>query len=281
MPGENLKDALSAGSDLEAEGLAGVLTYLGENVNDQAGVDEVVGEYLSALDAIEDRRLGLELSVKPTQLGLDLGARVCRDALRRIADRAADMGSPIWIDMESSAYVDATLEQFRELQSHHPGTGVCLQAYLHRTPSDLEALLPLSPAIRLVKGAYREPPEVAIQERTEVDASFRTLGSTLLEQRSRDPSVRVAFGTHDGSLIEELLKVVDRKGLPVESLEFQLLYGIRPEEQRRLARAGVPTRVLISYGEAWYPWYMRRLAERPANLLFVFRSLLPGGPKVA
>jgi len=281
IPGEKLEQALSAASELEAEELAVVLTYLGENVSDRAGVDAVVDEYLSALDAIDSRGLDIELSVKPSQLGLDLGARICREALRRIADRAAEMASPIWIDMESSEYVDATLEEFRELRSRHPGTGVCLQAYLHRTPSDLESLLPESPGIRLVKGAYREPPGVALQDRSEIDTRFLELGRSLLECRAEDSSTRVAFGTHDGALIEALIAVAEETGVAPDGFEFQLLFGIRPQEQRRLARAGIPTRVLISYGEAWYAWYMRRLAERPANLLFVARSLFPFGPKVA
>jgi proline dehydrogenase len=276
MPGERLADALGGSAVLEAAGLGTILTFLGENVEDKSAVDAVVEEYLAALDAIETRGLKTELSVKPTQLGLDLSPEVCLEALRRIAEGSARAGRPIWIDMESSEYVDVTLELFRKLQEEHPRTGVCLQAYLHRTPADLDDLLPSSPAIRLVKGAYREPAEVALQDRGEVDARFLALGHRLLAHRASDPGTRVAFGTHDGTLIEGLTQAAREVGAGPDGFEFQLLYGIREEEQRRLAAAGIPTRVLISYGDAWYPWYMRRLAERPANLLFVFRSLVSG-----
>ena len=277
MPGEKLEAALSAAATLEAEGTPTILTFLGENVEDRQAVEDVVAEYGEALGSIRDRDLDMEISVKPTQLGMDLDESLCRAALHELARTSAAAGVCLWIDMEDSGYVDRTLEAYRELRSRHAGVGVCLQAYLHRTPDDLEALLPLDPAIRLVKGAYREPAATALQQRTAIDRRFGELGETLLEWHRRSPATRVAFGTHDESLVDQLTDRARTLGLPATALEFQLLYGIRTDLQTRLVRAGTPVRVLISYGETWYPWYVRRLAERPANLLFVLGSLVPKG----
>lgn len=277
MPGEKLEAALSAAATLEAGGTPTILTFLGENVEDREAVEDVVAEYGEALDSIRDRDLDMEISVKPTQLGMDVDESLCREALHELARTSAAAGVCLWIDMEDSSYVDRTLEAYRELRSRHADVGVCLQAYLHRTPDDLEALLPLDPAIRLVKGAYREPAATALQRRTAIDRRFGELGKTLLEWRRRSPATRVAFGTHDESLVDQLTDRARTLGLPATALEFQLLYGIRTDLQTRLVRAGTPVRVLISYGETWYPWYVRRLAERPANLLFVLGSLVPKG----
>lgn len=279
MPGEELDAALDAAAELQGLGIATVLTYLGENVADEAAVAEVVERYVDAVDRISERGLDVELSVKPTQLGLDLPGELCSRSLDRLAEQTSPTAGSLWIDMEASPYVERTLELYRELQAERGGAGLCLQAYLHRTPKDLDDLFPLSPAIRLVKGAYQEPSGVALTRRTDVDARFLELGTRLLERRTEDPDLRVAFATHDGALIESLRAEARRLGVPPGAYEFQLLYGIRPEEQRRLAREGESVRVLISYGDAWYPWYMRRLAERPANLLFVFRNMLPGSSR--
>jgi len=277
MPGEELEAALSAAATLEAGGTPTILTFLGENVDDRQAVEDVVAEYGEALASIRDRDLDMEISVKPTQLGMDVDESLCREALHELARASAAAGTCLWIDMEDSSYVDRTLEAYRELHSRHAGVGVCLQAYLHRTPDDLEALLPLDPAIRLVKGAYREPAATALQRRTAIDRRFGELGETLLQWRRQSPATRVAFGTHDESLVDQLMGQARTVGLPKTALEFQLLYGIRTDLQTRLVRAGTPVRVLISYGETWYPWYVRRLAERPANLLFVLGSFVPKG----
>ena len=172
--------------------------------------------------------------------------------------------------MEDSNYTDSTLDLYRELRSKYPNTGVCLQSYLYRTAHDLETLLPLAPAIRLVKGAYREPAGRAFPRKKDVDANFLALAARLLDAI---PQTRAAFGTHDARLIARIQALAESKRVPKDAYEFQMLYGIRSAAMHDLVRDGYRARVLISYGPAWFPWYMRRLAERPANLLFVLRNV--------
>ncbi|MGH7481222.1 MAG: proline dehydrogenase family protein, partial [Longimicrobiales bacterium] len=266
MPGETLEDALGAARGLEADGVGTVLTELGENVATAADAAGVERAYHVAFDGIARARLGAELSVKPTHLGLDLGRDVALGHLRALAERSASLGRTLWIDMEGSAYTDATLALYRALRAYTPSVGVCVQANLRRTAADLDALLPLAPAIRLVKGAYLEPPALAFQRKAEVDLAYLTLAGRLLGRGA----ARVALATHDARMIDALQRdVANADG----RAEFQMLYGIGRESQRSLAAAGVPLRVLISYGVAWYPWYVRRLAERPANVWFLVRAL--------
>jgi proline dehydrogenase len=198
----------------------------------------------------------------------------CAQSVLALAARAADAGSYLWIDMEESSYVDATLDVFRRARAAHPKVGVCLQAYLRRTPADLDALLPLAPAIRLVKGAYREPPEVALPKKRDVDDAYLELANVLLERAARDGGLPV-FGTHDMRLVEQVRRRAETLGVAPRAYEIHMLYGIQAAEQRALAKRGAAVRVLVSYGTHWFPWYMRRLAERPANVWFVVRNLLP------
>ena len=177
--------------------------------------------------------------------------------------------------MEGSAYVEATVRLYERLRANHPNTGVCLQAYLKRTASDIARLMPLDPAIRLVKGAYDEPAAIAFRSKREVDANFLGLAVTLARE-SRMRPIRLGLGTHDVALIEQVAAHAAAAGVARDAFEVQMLYGIRAGEQRRLARSGYRVLTLIAYGAAWYPWYMRRLAERPANVLFALRQLLPG-----
>ena len=274
LPGEELDDATAAAGLLAETGLCTVLTILGENVDSADASRAVVDAYHSALDAIEASRLDTDISVKPTHLGLDLGPELAEENLEAIVARAAAQGRRVAIDMEGSPYVDPTLELHRRLRARHDAVGVCLQAYLFRTERDLDALLPLAPMIRLVKGAYAEPADVARPRKADVDASYLTLANRLLDARRADAGVRVAFGTHDGRLIEAIRARAAAIGLPPDAWEFQLLYGIRRDLQESLVASGHRVRVLISYGRHWFPWYMRRLAERPANVGFVLRSLL-------
>jgi proline dehydrogenase len=176
--------------------------------------------------------------------------------------------------MESSRYVDATLELYRELRSHYHNVGICLQSYLYRTVEDLASLVPLGAAIRLVKGAYMEPPDTAFPRKSDVDENFVRIAKRLLGEEARACGVRVGFGTHDVAVITRIRDFAEGAGVPKDAYEVQMLYGIRRDAQARLAAAGYRLRVLISYGSAWFPWYMRRLAERPANLGFVLRSLV-------
>ncbi len=274
MPGERAEDALEAAVRLQRDGVGTTLTQLGENVTEPAEADRVADHYPGVLDRIEVRDLDTEISVKPTHLGLDLDAERTMRHLERLAERSRALDRWLWIDMESSPYVDPTLDLYRALRARHANVGVCLQAYLYRTSEDLAALLPLRPGIRLVKGAYSESEAVAFPRKRDVDESFARLADTLLEAQGSGEA-RAAFATHDLALVERIRSRAEEKGLDGDDLEFQMLYGIRPREQRRLAADGCRVRVLISYGEAWFPWYMRRLAERPANVWFVVRSVLP------
>jgi proline dehydrogenase len=258
------------------------MTLLGENVDAEAEARDVVAHYTGVLEDVRERGLDAEVSVKLTQLGLDLYPDLALDHVRQLvrasaSARPAGEGSrpPIlWIDMESSAYLERTLELFRAVRSQHENVGLALQTYLRRTPSDLEALVPLRPIIRLVKGAYLERAEVAYPDKADVDEAYFALARRLLEARKAGLVGRPSIATHDEILAGRILGVADEIGLPREAFEFAMLYGIGTGHQKRLLAGGRQLRVLISYGSAWFPWYMRRLAERPANLWFVIRQLV-------
>ncbi len=274
MPGEDAGSALAATVALNRAGIGTVLTLLGENVRDPADTAAVVDHYLGVMDAIRERSLDAEVSVKLTHLGLDLDPGLAVANLERIADRAAALGQDVAVDMEGSPYVDRTLDVFRRVRAARPNVGLCVQAYLRRTPADLESLRPLRPMIRLVKGAYAEPPAIAFPDKREVDEAFVSLAMTLMRAAGPDGRPRVVLGTHDRRLIDRLIERANAEGIPPGRYEFHLLYGIGRAEQERLVAAGHRVRVLISYGDAWFPWYMRRLAERPANVWFVLRSIV-------
>jgi proline dehydrogenase len=273
MPGEDLDAALAAATTLAGAGIGTVLTQLGEQVTSRGAAAAVRDHYLAVLDRIGQRGLPTEISVKLTHLGLDVNPKACLQDLLALAARAALGQSFLWIDMEESRYVDATLELFQAVRAAHQRVGVCLQAYLRRTPADLEALLPLAPAVRLVKGAYNEPPGVAFPRKRDVDAAYLTLARPLLERAGRGEA-RPVFGTHDLALIGRVCERALGLGVAPGAYEVHMLYGISAAEQRALVQEGVPVRVLISYGTHWFPWYMRRLAERPANMWFVVKNLI-------
>lgn len=274
MPGDTIDDALGAAVTLQVLGIATIYTKLGEALTDLSQAQEVADHYLELLARIKSSEIDGEISVKPTQLGLDIDEDACFAHLRTLAAAAEAQGSYLWIDMEDSAYVDRTLDLYQRLRASHPNTGVCLQAYLRRTAKDVERLLPINPAIRLVKGAYDEPKEIAFQSKREVDANYLGVAVTLLRE-SRSRSLRIGLGTHDVDLVQQIASHAGAAGIPKQAFEVQMLYGIRAKEQRALARAGFRVQTLIAYGPAWYRWYMRRLAERPANVLFALRQLLP------
>jgi len=273
LPGEHVGAALDTAAALARDEIGSVLTQLGEQVTNRAEAAAVRDQYLRLFDEIRSRDLPAEISVKLTHLGLDVNPKACLQDLLALAARAAAAKSFLWIDMEESRYVDATLELYRAVRAARPDVGVCLQAYLRRTPADLEGLLPLAPAIRVVKGAYNEPPDVAFPKKRDVDAAYAVLAGRLLE-RAAAGAARVVLGTHDLDLIERLRARALALGVTGGGYEVHMLYGIRAAAQRALAQQGVAVRVLISYGTHWFPWYMRRLAERPANVWFVMRHLL-------
>ncbi|HME90259.1 MAG TPA: proline dehydrogenase family protein [Myxococcaceae bacterium] len=276
MPGEDVSQALEAARALQKNRIATILTQLGENVKDAGEAEAVTRHYLDVMGRVEAQKLDAVISVKLTQLGLDLDAERCFASVKRLVERAKELGTFVWIDMEGSAYTDATLQLYRRIRAQHPNVGVALQAYLYRTEKDLNDLLPLAPTIRLVKGAYNEPPELAYPRKKDVDENYFRLAQRLLDPEVRKAGTRAGFATHDLRLIQRIEQAAQEQGLSKELLEFQLLYGIQRSEQVRLAQAGYRVWVLISYGSQWFPWFMRRLAERPANLTFLMRNLLSG-----
>jgi proline dehydrogenase len=275
LPGEDLGSALTAAAEFGSRGVGSVLTQLGENLASEHDADAVRDHYLGVLEQVTQQDLPALISVKPTQLGLDFDAEGCRARVAMLIERAGTRR--VWIDMEDSSYVDRTLELFRQVRASYENVGVCLQAYLRRTAADLQALLPLNPAIRLVKGAYAEPPERAFAAKRDTDANYRALGATLIAHAAKSGGTPPVLGTHDASLARELLQRAETAGLDRRACEVHMLYGIRTADQNQLTSEGYALRVLISYGDAWFRWYMRRLAERPANVWFVMRSVLAGG----
>lgn len=274
MPGEDVEAALVAAEAFGREGIPTLFTRLGENLGSIGDADAVADHYHRLLDDLAARRIDGEASVKLTQLGFDLDEDRTFEHCAGLARRSAELGRELWIDMEASAYVERTIAFYERLKRAHPNVGLCLQAYLRRTADDVQRLLPLEPSVRLVKGAYDEPSTIAYRDRRAVDANFLALAVTMLEA-SRTQRVRIALGTHDVGLIEQVAAHARALGLPRTGFEIQMLYGIRVDQQRRLTRDGYRVLDLIAYGDAWYPWYMRRLAERPANVLFALRQLLP------
>jgi proline dehydrogenase len=277
LPGENLDDALPAARRLAEGGVSSLITHLGENVREPPAAAAVTRDYLGILQRIRAAALPAEISVKLTQLGLDIDRDFCFANLMQLveASTAGNSSAPqsVWIDMEQSSYVDATLELHRRAREKRPNVGVCLQAYLHRTAKDVDSLVAMGAAVRLVKGAYSEPPHIAFEKKSDVDENFLRLSQTLLSPEARRAGVRAVLGTHDRALIARICGWAAAQGIRKDQIEFAMLYGIQRAEQLRLAREGYRSCVLISYGSYWFPWYMRRLAERPANLWFVARNL--------
>ena len=277
MPGEQVEDALTAAATLKPQRINTILTRLGEGVTRLDEAERVTHHYLDVLDKVQAAGLDAQISVKPTQLGLDLDADQCQRNLDRICEKAARLGNvPVWIDMENSPYVDPTLKLFRSSKERYPGVGLAIQAYLYRTAKDIESLIPLGPAIRIVKGAYLESPEVAFPKKSDVDENFYTLCCRLMAADAQKTGTLLHIATHDVTLSDRLLAFIDQHQVPSSAYEFAMLYGIQRSQQQKLAQSGRRIRVLISYGEYWYPWYMRRLAERPANVTFVLKNLFGG-----
>jgi len=276
MPGERLEDAMIAAAAQQQRGVATIFTKLGENVTRAEEAEEVTRHYLDVMDRVQELQLRAEVSVKPTQLGLDLDKEMCFRNLQRLVDHADARDNFVWIDMESSPYVDPTLDLFRRARARSPRVGVALQAYLYRTADDIESLVPLGAAIRLVKGAYLEPASIAFPKKADVDRNFDRLARRLLADDARAAGGLLHIATHDPVLVDRLGQHIAERGIPASAYRYAMLYGIQRSLQQRLAAAGKPLSVLIAYGEYWFPWYMRRLAERPANVWFVVKNLVGG-----
>ena len=278
MPGERAEDAFAAAERLRDERVGVLFTRLGENITSLAEAEQTAAAYRQLLERDSDRNHAVgpvELSIKPTQLGLDQDPDACLRICRQLAAEAKALADTwFWIDMEGSDHTDRTLDLAESLMAEFDNVGIAIQAYLRRSPADVARLLPLRPAIRLVKGAYDEPADIAYRDAAEVDAAFLGLALMAAEAAARGQA-RLALGTHDVELIEQIRTIAEAQGVPREALEVHMLYGIREQELRRLRDAGHPAFSLVAYGSAWYRWYMRRLAERPANVVFALRQLLP------
>lgn len=272
MPGEDLSAALNAVQASREKGLSAVITHLGENIVHISEAEEVATHYLSALETIQPLNCDCHISVKLTHLGLDLDHQLCHLNLKRIVQQAANEKNFVWVDMEDSRYTDRTIDLFRQIRSEFSNVGLCLQAYLYRTEEDMRRLSTFPSAIRLVKGCYAEPASIAFKKKSDVDKNYFKLAMNLLMDAA-GKEVRVGIATHDQGLIGRILNEMDALQIKRAVAEIQMLYGIRFTDQVRLRKEGVPVRCLISYGRHWFPWYMRRLAERPANVLFVLRNL--------
>jgi proline dehydrogenase len=273
VAGESLAEAIATSRRLHASGLASLLDHLGENVRAPEHAIAAANAYIGALERIgSEPSIDCAISIKLTQLGLELSRELCLAHVLRILEAADSVGTPVMIDMEASWYVERTLEIFRQAHVRHPGVGVCLQSYLRRTDRDVFAL-PEGCRVRLVKGAYLEEPDVVLTSKRDVDRNYAGLLATLY---ARGHAIDVA--THDPKLIEGARRHVQSKSGDWTRVEFQMLYGIRQDLQRRLAREGYPVRVYVPYGTEWYPYLTRRLAERPANLWFFLSNAIRALP---
>ncbi|MEN3000374.1 MAG: proline dehydrogenase family protein [Armatimonadota bacterium] len=268
IAGETLDAAIEVTRQLNAQGFLVALDYLGEATTRLEDAASAARQYITLLERIADTGVNACISIKLTQLGLDLGYELCRQHLECVLKTASELNNFVWIDMESSRHTDGILNLFMEMYPRYRNSGTVLQSYLYRTPDDLERLLALGARIRLVKGAYAEPREVAYPDKRSVDRQFKVLMERLLE-RGYEP----AIATHDVRLIEHAKRYATHLGLRPDQYEFQLLYGISRELQKRLVAEGYRTLIYVPYGEQWYPYFSRRLAERPANLYFVLRNL--------
>lgn len=273
MPGEAFDDMIAAARTLAATGIDAVFTRLGENVRDRAEADAVAAHYLEGIEKVRALGLRCEPSIKLTQLGLDIDRQFAFQHALALARAAAEADSYFWVDMEQSGYVDSTLDIVRRLRAEVPRIGVCLQSYLMRTGSDLADMQARGIGVRLVKGAYKEPPTVAWPKKADVDGHYFELAKKMVSEEGRANGSRAVFGTHDLALIARIQAAARAAGVADRAYEFHMLYGIQRAEQIRLVKEGAVVRVLIAYGDYWFPWYMRRLAERPANVWFVAKSL--------
>ena len=273
MPGERVEDAIAAAKKLQPLGLNTILTRLGENITHIDEAKEVFDHYLKVIALVKASGLDAQISIKPTQLGYDQNPDVCYDYCIRLLQECEATGNFFWLDMESSPYVEGTLTLFKRLRAKSDKVGVAIQAYLYRTEKDVEDLVALGSAIRLVKGAYLEPATVAFPKKADVDANYFKLASRLLQDDNIKPGALLHIATHDLVLQARLQQVIRDRNVAQSRYEFAMLYGIQSARQQELGRQGIRTRCLISYGEYWFPWYMRRLGERPANVWFVVKNI--------
>ena len=274
VAGETVDAAIRVICELNAQGIVATLDHLGENVTNQDEARRAADDYVTVLDAIGATGVKSHVSVKLTAIGLDLGDDFCRANTARILTKAREVGAFVRIDMESTDYTDRTLAIYRSLRREFENVGIVIQAYLYRSEADIDALCQAGARVRLCKGAYKEPPLKAFPKKADVDASYVRLTKMLLSDKARTRGTRGAIATHDPKMIDATKRYAAENKVPLDEFEFQMLYGIRRELQRQLAAEGYGMRVYVPYGTEWYPYFMRRLAERPANVWFVLSNLL-------
>jgi len=273
VAGTRLEDALAVIERVEAAGPYAAITYLGENVRTESEARAAADTYLEILDQLKRRNLRCVPSLKLTHMGLDVSAVACIHNMRRILAKAQEQGTRVWIDMEQTAYTDRTLEIYAELRGEFSAAACVIQAYLHRSEADVRRLIPMGATVRLCKGAYREPPHLAFPSKAEVDRNYERLMDLLLSREAQAAGVYPGFATHDERLIARAAARAKALGVQRDRFEIQMLYGIRGDLHPSVRERGMALRLLIPYGEEWYGYFMRRLAERPANLLFLLRNL--------
>ena len=273
IAGKTLDDALAVCRRMRGEGISATLDYLGENTRSLDEAAACRDMCVRALRALSDAGLEPNVSIKLTQFGLDLSPEACEANVTELIRTAESLGGFVRVDMEGSAYTDRTLDLVRRVHSQHPACGTVLQAYLLRTPHDLAKLIDEGIRIRLCKGAYLEPPEIAFAEKADVDSHYIGMAHHLTGATLTHPGYYPAIATHDERIIDRIERFVMNNGIGRDKFEFQMLYGIRRDLQKRLIEDGYRMRVYIPFGEAWFPYFMRRLAERPANLLFLLNNL--------
>jgi proline dehydrogenase len=274
IAGETLDEAIAVVRELNAQGILATLDHLGENVATQEDAQRAAQEYQGLLQRIAAESVQSTISVKLTHVGLDFGQDFCCDTMRPIIQTAESLGNTVEIDIEGSEYTQRTLDVFHCLLDEHKNLRLALQAYLFRTEEDLKGLIERGSSVRLCKGAYDELATIAWKEKEDVDASFARLMDLMLGERARETGFYPALGTHDHVLILRAEREVAKRGIGKDQFEFQMLHGIRRDWQQRLAGDGYRVRVYVPYGTQWYPYFMRRLAERPANVLFMIRAFL-------
>ncbi len=276
VAGDTLDDAVQAIRDLRRLGLLCSVDHLGESVTDPAMARRAAADYVAALERMAQESLPTHVSVKLTQLGLDLDRDLCLEHVRSILTKARAVGSFVRIDMEGSAYTERTLGVYRDLRAGFDNVGVVVQAYLLRSQADVESLAASGANMRLCKGAYKEPANIAFPKKEDVDASFIRLLAVFFRPESLAAGAHVAVATHDPKIVTWTREYASSHSVPASAFEFQMLFGIRRDLQQQLASQGYPVRVYVPYGTQWYPYFSRRLAERPANLLFTMRNLFRG-----
>ena len=275
VSGETLDESINAAKDLNKHGIMVTMDHLGESVCDEPSALEAADEYLNILEKIKPEPNGnITVSLKLTQMGLDISDKFCADNIRRIMDKVKGYKKKLTIDMEDTPYTDRTLNIYTTLlKEGFVGTGIVIQAYLRRSEADIRSLLPLGPRIRLCKGAYKEPSKVAFPKKADVDSNYTNLLAIMFSKDALSKGTYPEVASHDEAIIKWTLNHVKQNHIPADKFEFQMLYGIRRDLQEKIVKEGYRMRVYLPYGTHWYPYFMRRLAERPANVWFMVKNM--------